>query len=162
VIIGTVLLSLLLLSSPVFANVDIRPAKLGIVRMTIQPLFPTISQGTFDVGDSYNFSMSVYLTPSSNISSIFKLSDSNFTLQPNETKTVSYTISPTAPGVYQGSVLMKFVAGANQTSIGYQNDITIVVSKSDSYILVLLAVLAVVLIVAVSVYVMKKKRKGKK
>jgi hypothetical protein len=151
--------SLLLFNSIVLADIVVKPAKLGIVRLTIQPLFPTISQGTFDVGNTYNFSLNVTLQPSQNISSIVTLSESSFTLQPNETRTVSYTIKPTQAGVYQGSVLSKFDAGRNSTSVAYQIDIIIAVRQSDSYILVLVAIAAVVVIVAVSLFVMKKSRK---
>ncbi len=69
------LASLLLFSSAVFADIYVRPAKLGIVRLTIQPLFPTNYQGTFDIGNTYNFSLNVSLKPSQNVSSILTLSD---------------------------------------------------------------------------------------
>jgi hypothetical protein len=151
--------SLLLLSSSVFADIVVRPAKLGIVRLTTQPLFPTISQGTFEVGNTYNFSLNVTLQPSQNISSIVTLSETNFTLQPNETRTISYTIKPTQSGVYQGSIMARFDSGGNRATVGYQIDISIVVKQSDSYILVLVAIAAVAVIVAVSVVAMKKGRK---
>jgi hypothetical protein len=151
--------SLLLLSSSVSADIVVRPAKLGIVRLTTQPLFPTISQGTFDVGNTYDFSLNVTLQPSQNISSIVTLSETSFTLQPNETKTVSYTIKPSQSGSYQGSIMARFEAGGNHTTVGYQIDITIFVKQSDSYILVLVAIAAVVTIVAVSIFVMKKSKK---
>lgn len=151
--------SLLLLSSSVSADIVVNPAKLGIVRLTTQPLFPTISQGTFDVGNTYNFSLNVTLQPSQNISSIVTLSETNFTLQPNETRTISYTIKPSQSGVYQGSIMARFDSGGSQATVGYQIDISIVVKQSDSYILVLVAIAVVAIIVTVSLVAMKKGRK---
>jgi len=155
--------SLLLLNSAVSADFYVRPAKLGIIRLTTQPLFPTVYQGTFDVGDTYNFPLNVSLSPSQNISSILSLSDLNLTLQPNETKSVSFTIKPTDPGIYQGSVFITFSEAGHNVTVAYQNDITIIISQSNSYVLVLVAIAIVAVIVVVAVFVMtKKKSRGKK
>ena len=155
--------SLLLFSNTVFADIYVRPAKLGIIRLTTQPLFPTIYQGTFDVGNTYNFSLNVTLSPSQNISSMVSLSDANLMLQPNVTKTVSFTIKPTEPGVYQGSVIIAFSTVDSKINIAYQDDITIIVSQSNSYVLVLAALVVVAVIVVCSIFVMtKKKVRGKK
>jgi len=162
VLISAFFASLLLLSSIAFADITVQPAKLGIVRITTQPLFPTISQGTFTVGNTYNFSLNVTLQTSQNISSMVILSDSNFTLQPNENKTISYSIKPTTEGVFSGAVVARFTAGPTQPSVAYENDIVIIVSQSNSYILVLAAVAAVLVIVGLSGFVMYNKKRGKK
>lgn len=161
ILFSSLIITLLLISSPTLADISVRPAKLGVARLTIQPLFPATYQGTFDVGNSYNFSLNVTMSPSQNISSIFTLSETSITLQPNETRTISYTIKPTQPGSYQGSVLIKFSAGVNSASVSYQNDITIFVHQSNSYILVLIALAAVIIIIAVSLFVMKRGKKLK-
>ena len=161
IFISAFLASLLLFSSIVLADVVINPAKLGIVRLTIQPLFPTISQGTFEIGNTYDYPLNVTLLPSQNISSILTLSENIFALLPNETRTISYTIKVTEAGLYDGSILIKFDAGQNRTSVGYQDDLIVVASQSDSYLFVLAAVGVVVVIVAISIFAMKKNRKTK-
>jgi len=152
---------LLLFSSLASADIYVRPAKLGIIRITTQPLFPTIYQGVFDVGNTYNFPLNVTLYSSQNISSILTLQENNLILQPNETRTVSFTIKPTESGVYHGYVGIVFSAGANSTSVSYEDDITIAVSQSNSYVLVLVAIAVIAVIVAISVVVMKKNKKSK-
>lgn len=159
IVLATIIFSsLLLFSSTVLADIYIRPAKLGIIRITTQPLFPTTYQGTFDVGDTYNYPLNVSLKPDANVSSILTLSDANFTLQSNETRTVSFTIKPNNVGVYQGAVLITFSTGASKTQVSYEDDIVIIVSESNSYVLVLIAVAAVAAIVVASVFVMKRKK----
>jgi len=155
-LVASVSIALLMFSSLVCADIYVRPAKLGIIRLTVQPLFPTVYQGVFDVGDTYNFPLNVALSPSADISSIVTLSESNFTLQPNETRTVSFTIKPTDPGVYKGSVAITFSAGTNSTGITYEDEVTIVVTQSNSYILVLIALAVVAVLVVTSIVVMKK------
>jgi len=167
ILIATALLaSLFLFSSAVFADVIapdsiyVKPAKLGIVRMTFQPLFPTVSQGTFVVGQNYSFPLDVNLQTAGNTSSIITLSDYNFTLQSGEIKTISYTIKPNATGTFNGDVYVRFTKG----NITYTVDDTIivVVSNSYSYLIVLAAVGAVAVIVAISGFVMYNKKRGKK
>jgi hypothetical protein len=159
IIFATIFLaSLLLFSSSVLADIYIRPAKLGIIRLTYQPLFPTVYQGTFDVGDTYNFSLNVTLSADQNVSSILTLSDANFTLQPNETRTVSFLIKPNAAGVYSGEVDIVFSSVNYPTNVAYANTIVIIVSQSNSYVLILVAVAVVVVIIAASLFVLKTKK----
>jgi hypothetical protein len=153
--------SLLLFSSTVLADVTIKPAKLGIVRLNYQPLFPTLYQGTFQIGNTYNFTLNVSLQPDQNISSVMSLSETNFLLQPNQTETLEYTIKPTSAGVYQGSVTAIFTAGPDKPTVAYQDEITIIVNQSDSYYLVLAAIGVVAVIIAVSFLVMRKKSKAR-
>jgi hypothetical protein len=156
----------LFLSSSVFAQVIqpdsiyVKPAKLGIIRLTVQPLFPTISQGTFDVGQNYSFPLDVALQTAGNVTSIVTLSDYNFTLQSGEIKTVSYTIKPNVTGSFNGDVYVRFTKG--NVSYTVDDAITIVVSKSDSYLIVLAVVAVVAIIVAFSGFVMYSKKRGKK
>lgn len=167
IIFATIFLaSLLLLNSAVFAQVIapdsiyVRPASLGIVRLTFQPFFPTISQGTFNVGQNYSFPLDVDLQTAGNVTSILSLSDYNFTLQSGEIKTVSYTIKPNATGTFNGDIYVRFNKG-NATYV-VDDTIIIQVSKSDSYLLVLAAIAAVVVIVTLSGFVMYDKKRGKK
>ena len=154
--------SLLLSISPAFAAISVKPAKLGILTLTTQPLFPTVYQGTFDIGNTYNFSLNVTVEPSENISSILFLSETNLTLQPNQNATISFAIKPSGTGVYDGSVLLRFTNSEGKMNLAYQDDIVIIVKQSDSYILVLIALAAVVIIVAVSLFAMKKRNKPEK
>jgi hypothetical protein len=154
--------SLLFVSSSL-AGLYVRPAKLGILRLTISPLFPAKATGNFEVGNTYNYSISINLTVSENVSSIMSLSEYSFSLQPNETKKVEYEITVTEPKVYTGNVQIAASSAEGKAQVGYQAEIAIIAGKSgfDSNTLIGAAVLVFVIVLALAYFKFLKKRKPK-
>jgi len=150
------------LMSPAFADLYVKPGRLGILRLTISPLFPAKATGTFSIGNTYNFSLTVSLETAENVTGIMSLSESNFTLQPNETKKIDFDVEVADPGVYDGYVLVTAKKPSEKTTLGYQLYITIIVTKSG-FDLPSLALLGIVSAGAVGlVYFVFKKSKTRK
>jgi len=90
------------------------------------------------------------------------MSETNFTLQPNENKTIEYTITVNEPGYYSGGILIK-ASIENRGAIGYKDDLIIFVSKSnvEYYFYVVIAII-VAAIVLVFIFLFRKVARSKK
>jgi len=89
-------------TTPARKGLLVSPAKLGIYRITI-PLFSDyVENKSFMVGNAYDFPINISLKWNGNISEVAELSVTSFTLQPNETRQVYYTLTVKEPGAYAG------------------------------------------------------------
>ncbi|MBI5378363.1 MAG: hypothetical protein HZA82_07045, partial [Thaumarchaeota archaeon] len=149
----------LFFANSALAALQVKPAKLGVIRLEIFPFSSASFTHDFIVGNRYNFPIKISLSPAGNVSEIIKLSEESFSLQPNETKTIEYTVSVKDPGIYTGGVAVEVKAGNRTASLVYQADLTVFASKSKTipelYILPILAVVLAALIV----YFRKPRRK---
>jgi hypothetical protein len=165
---ATTLLTLVVFSlfftNSALASLTIQPAKLGILRLTISPFFPAKATGSFEIKNTYNYSISVNLTASKNITDIISLSENSFSLGSNETKEIAYMVTVTEPGNYVGNIEVLASSGVKKAKIGYQVDLAVIARKSnlDSTVLIGGAVL-VAAVASTFVYFKKfKKRKTNK
>lgn len=104
VMFATAFFSYLVLSNSAFAALSVKPAKLGVLRLEIYPFSSATTTQEFSVGNTYNFSIDITLQAKDNVSTIVQIPESTFTLQPNETKTVEYTITVRDQGFYTGGI----------------------------------------------------------
>ena len=138
----------------------VSPAKLGIYRVTI-PLFSDyVENKSFMVGNAYDFPINITLKWNGNISEVTELSVTSFTLQPNETRQVYYTLTVKEPGLYSGGAAIIASATGKTTFIGYQADIYVFAWKSKVPETTLYAVGGVA-VLAVAFLGYKKFGKGK-
>jgi hypothetical protein len=157
----TVFLSYLILANSTLAALSVKPAKLGILRLEIFPFSSATTTRDFSVGNTYDFPIDITLQTNENISTILQLSESAFKLQPNETKTVEYTITVRDPGIYTGGVAVLVKAENRSISVAYQADLIVIANKTqigpEIYILPIIVVIGI----AVFLYFRRPKR-GKK
>ena len=157
----TVIFTTILSTSLVSANLYVKPAKLGTWRLELFPFSTATLKDDLQVGNTYDFPINIKLFPIGNITNMTTLSDEVFTLQPNETRTVNYTVELKEPGTYIGGIAVQVSAENKTTNILYSADLNIFVKNAEyGNFLIPVAVLAVLLVVAYVVYRMK--RKGKK
>ena len=144
------------------ANLVVDPAKLGILRLQLFPMSPAVAIREFTVGNTYNVSMHIELSPVEDMKNLTSMSETNFTLQPNENKTIEYTITVNEPGYYSGGILIK-ASIENRGAIGYKDDLIIFVSKSnvEYYFYVVIAII-VAAIVLVFIFLFRKVARSKK
>jgi uncharacterized membrane protein len=148
----TIILFYSLIINVSFANLYVKPAKLGIVRVEIFSFTPAVVNKNFTVGNFYNFPIDIVLQPTGNISDLIKTNmPTSFTLQSNETKNIEYTLTISKEGTYTGGILIS-VKGQNITSsIAYQADLTVFANKGKTqpelYIIITVIVIAFLIIV---------------
>jgi len=142
----------------------VRPAKLGIYRVTI-PLFSDyVASKSFVVGNAYDFPLNISLKLNGNLSQIVELSETDFVLQPNETKTISYFLTIKEPGLYGSGIGIIASSSGKTARVGYQADLYVFAGKSRVPETVLYAVGGVGVVVAafLGFKMFGKKVKGKK
>jgi len=130
------------------ANLIVDPAKLGILRLELYPMSPAVAVREFKIGNTYNTSMQVMLEPVEGMKNLISLSEANFTLQPNENKTIEYTVTINEPGYYTGGIMINAKAG-NSSSVGYNAQLSVFVNKSNLEPYFYVAIAAVVIAVAI-------------
>lgn len=156
-----VVFSYLLLANLAFATLYVKPAKLGILRLEVFPLSQATTTKDFLVGNRYNFPLDITLQPTGNISSIIKLSENSFVLQPNETRSVEYTISVKDDGIYTGGIVISVKAENRTATIAYQADLAVIVTKNPISPLFYLTPILFVVGIATFLYFKKSARKRK-
>ena len=124
------LLSFASIAGVASANLVVEPARLGILRLYLFPMSPAVAVRELRVGNTYNTSMQVELSAVDNMTSLVSFSEENFTLAPNESKTVEYTVSVDEPGYYLGSVMIKATV-PDRGSLGYNADLAVYVYKGN-------------------------------
>jgi len=148
------------------ADLSVRPAKLGVLTIEIFPLSPAVVERSFEVGNTYNTSIYISLEVSGNLSSVMKLSKTQFALEPNQRQEVTYTLSVSKPGLYTGGVLVKAGPEEGSTKIGYQADLFVFARESSlisqDYLIIAVAALFIALAVVVVFYFGKRRAKGRK
>lgn len=157
------LFSSMYFTSSVSANLVIDPAKLGILRLQLYPLSPAVSIREFRIGNTYDVPMHIELQPVEDMENLITFSEANFTLQPNENKTVEYTVTINEPGYYSGGILVKAdIEGRGR--IGYNAGLAVFVNKSNlqPYFYVAIAAAVIVVILIFTLFfrkVMRRKRR---
>jgi hypothetical protein len=129
------------------ANLVVSPAKLGILRLQLYPLSPAVAIREFRVGNTYDTPLRIELSAVGNMDKLITLAENNFTLQPNESKIVEYTVTINEPGYYDGGILIKTDLGG-KGSFGYRADLAVFVNESNLqpyFIAIIAVVVAVVL-----------------
>ena len=142
-----------------FAALYVKPAKQGIVRVEIFSFIPATVTKNFDVGNSYNFSIDITLQSTGNITELINIPESSFTLQPNETKNVEYTLTISKPGIYDGGILINVKAGSGTPTIGYQSDLTVFANKSKTQPELYVIITVVVIVFLIIVYLISKRHR---
>ena len=143
------LFSSMYFTSSVSANLVVDPAKLGILRLQLYPLSPAVAIREFRIGNTYDVPMNIELELTEDMINLITLSEANFTLPPNENKTVEYTVTINEPGYYSGGILVKAdIEGRGR--IGYNADLSVFVNRSNLqpyfYVVILAIIVAIVLI----------------
>jgi len=112
------------------ANLVAKPASLGVLRIDAKS-FPYIFTKTFEVGNTYDFSLNIQLGTERNITSLVQVEPSSFVLQPNETKVVNYTVTLLSPGAYEGGISILASSETKQTNIAYELELRIVANTAE-------------------------------
>lgn len=154
-LVGSIFIFSLLLANTAFAGLLVKPAKLGIIRLETPPFSSADVTNDFEVGNRYNFPIQVILELTGNVTNITSLSKTSFTLQPNETETIDYTVSVKEPGIYTGGVLVSVSAENRTATLGYQADLTVVATEGKMSMGILIPIVVVIL-VAIFIYSMKR------
>lgn len=98
------LVILLVMAQPIFAlSASIQPPK-----MVLRGEAPGSVSGFVDVMNPNNESVTVDVTPRGDIAGLLELSNTNITLEFNETKRVDFDIELKSPGNYTGEILFVF------------------------------------------------------
>ena len=129
------------------ANLVVDPAKLGILRLQLFPMSPAVAVRDFRIGNTYDVPMQVELEATEDMKNLVTFSEANFTIGPNQNKTVEYTVTINDPGYYNGGILIKIKT--NSTFVGYKADLSVFVSKSNLEPYFYIAIAAAVAIVAI-------------
>jgi uncharacterized membrane protein len=148
--------SLLIVSTTIAAGLYVKPAKLGIIRLETLPFSSAEVTNNFDVGNRYDFPIKIKLDIVGNITNITSLSKTSFTLQPNETQTIDYTVSVKKPGIYSGGVSISISAENKTMTLGYQADLTVVVNKGKMSMMGIIIPVVVVIVVAILIFSVKR------
>jgi len=155
-----IIFSLFLVCS-VSADLYIKPAKLGAYRLEVYPFFPATLEKNFEVKNLYNYTIEISLRPTENLTDIIEISEANFTLQPNESKIIDYTVSVKESGVYSGGIIIAANALGRFSNIAYQNEITLVVTKHNVMPEIFLGITVLAIAVPI-IYLAYKKKVFKK
>jgi hypothetical protein len=147
----------LFLAPFVRADIYIKPAKLGVMRLELYPLVPATLTRTFEVKNLYNYTIQVNIKPSNNFVDILQIPEGNFTLQPNESKTVQYTVTVKEAGTYEGGAIISASSLVRPSNIAYQNDLKIIVTKHNIIPEIFLGVIVLAILVPIVYLAYKKK-----
>lgn len=146
------LFSSIYLSGLASANLVVDPAKLGILRLQLFPMSPAVAIREFRVGNTYDVPMYIELEPVGDMKDLITFSETNFTLQANQSKTIEYTVTIKESGYYDGGVLIKANI-ENKGFVGYRADLAVFVYKSNLQPYFYVAIAAVAIAVA-SVFIL--------
>lgn len=143
-----------------FARLYVKPAKQGIIRVEIFSFKPAIIKKQFVVGNFYNFPIDVSLQPKGNISDVVdSISESYFTLQPNETKNIEYTLTIRKDGIYTGGIVINVMGDNTLPTIAYQSDLTIIANKGKIGLEFYLIITSGIILLPIVVYIKTRIKK---
>jgi len=146
----------LLLAPFVSADLYIRPAKQGIIRLELYPFIPATVTRSFEVKNLYNFTISISTRPTDNFADIVQIPEQNFTLQPNESKIVQYTITVKEADNYSGGIVISASSQGKPSNIAYQSDLTIVATKHNIMPEIFLGIIVLAILVPIFYLAYKK------
>ncbi len=122
----SIILLLFLLPVALSLNVYIRPPRI-VARMNVTSTY----DGFLEVKNQNNYTVNVTLQPQGDLVGKVKLSESLVILQPDELRTINFTINVKQPGTYQGVVLVTYLA-KDQPGVGLQAEIIVIANEVES------------------------------
>ena len=126
-------------------KIYVQPANQGVVRLNVSAFQPATEKRSFEIKNLNNFSMSVNLEPIENISKLVEI-EKEFALEPNESRTVSYTVKVSEPGIYDGNIMISFNSPEGHAT--YETRLIVIASKSElNYIQFLLPAIVILIVV---------------
>ncbi len=147
----------------VTAQLVIQPAKLGILRLQIFPFSPAVAIKELGITNGYDNQIKVSLAPYGDLENSTTLSDYNFTMEANETRTIEYTVTVSNPGSYRGGVSVKAAPLDKPFSFTYQDELIVYAyQSSNTSLLYASAAVVFIAVVLLSVLLFLRKRGGKK
>jgi hypothetical protein len=147
ILVSFILFFLLSINLSSAIKIYVQPANQGIVRVNVSQFQAATVEKSFQIQNYNNYSVTINLSPSVNISKIVQI-ESSFTLQPNESRIVNYTIKVSEPGTYKGSIAISFVS--TEGYVSYESDLSVIATKSGpNYILLIPAIVLVVIVVLI-------------
>lgn len=153
-------LSSLLFSSAALAAFSVKPAKQGIFRFQLYPFTRATLTRSFEIENSYDYPLAINITPSDIFKTTMQITEANFTLGANETKTIHYVVDVKDAGTYNGGIIIDAKAVGGPGRIAYQTDLTIVATSNN--ILPQVFIVIMILAIAVPVFYWLLKKKGRK
>jgi hypothetical protein len=159
-IVSFIVISLFLVSC-VSADLYVKPAKQGIIRLELYPFFPATLARSFELKNLYNFTIDIGVKPTDNFLNLLEVPVQNFSLAPNESRMVQYTISVKEPGNYFGGLIISANAPGKTSNVVYQSDLTIIVTKHNIILEIFLGIIVLAILVPI-VYLAYKKKMFKK
>ena len=94
-------------------------------RMVLRIEAPGTASGSIDIFNPNNVTMNVTVTPQGGIEFLTILNQTNYVLEPNETKQVNFDVNIISPGTYNGEFIFAFVPPEGQ-GIGLASQIIVV------------------------------------
>lgn len=156
----TIILFYSLIMNVSFANLYVKPAKLGVVRVEIFSFTPAVVNKNFTVGNFYDFPIDIVLQPTGNISDLVKINmPTSFTLQSNETKNIEYTLTISKEGTYNGGIVINMRSNTT-ANIAYQADLTVFANRGKTQPELYVIITVVVIVFLIIIY-LKSKRSRK-
>jgi hypothetical protein len=129
----------------------VQPANQGVVRLNVTQFMTATAKRSFEIRNPNNFSISVDLEPDANLTKFVDI-EKTFSLQPNESRIVNYTIKVSEPGTYYGNILIDFKS--SDSVVSYQTSLAIVARKSNFNYLTFV-IPAAVIVVAILIVLLK-------
>src|SRR3989344_2179526 len=100
-------------------------------RMVLRIEAPGTASGSIDIFNPNNVTMNVTVTPQGGIEFLTILNQTNYVLEPNETKQVNFDVNIISPGTYNGEFIFAFVPPEGQ-GIGLASQIIVVANGTVS------------------------------
>jgi hypothetical protein len=145
-------LSLLQLSNAFI--IYLRPPKM-IIRVNASDT----ANGFLVVMNRNNFSMDIGTMVKGNITSLINIKNPSFSLEPNETRNIDFTVQSFTPGVYSGEIWVNYTAGKERPAMA-PSEITVIVYRSQNSTqntdFVSFIILVVIIFVAIFIFLGKK------
>lgn len=139
------IISILLIQSANALIVYLRPPKMIIRTNTTE-----VAESFFVVSNMNNITINITASTSENITDIVHIKNPVFSLEPNETKNIDFSVESKKSGIYSGEVQVTY-SSETSPSITVPVDITVVVTgnptKSYPYVPYILAVVVVILLI---------------
>jgi hypothetical protein len=78
-----------------------------------------------------NFSMDIGTMVKGNITSLINIKNPSFSLEPNETRNIDFTVQSFTPGVYSGEIWVNYTAENERLAMA-PSEITVIVYKNQN------------------------------
>jgi len=140
-----------------FASIVINPAKQGFYKIELYPFIPATLSKSFEINNTFNYSIDIIVVPSVNSTNAYAIENGNFTLQPQESRIVNYSVTIKDPGFYR-EALNIYASAQNKTLFGFQSDLIISATKNTAIPDIFLAVIILAIILPLAFLVWKKRK----